>query len=78
MNTISDDELGRIGMRHVVGDGASKLYDIDESLLYKKPKKERLEIESRSKFADDRSYVKPNIGAATGGSNCFSIHGSHT
>ena len=55
MESISDAELDRLGLLQPP-ENASQLYDIDESLLYKKPKKERLEIKSRSKFADD-SYV---------------------
>ena len=37
-------------------ENASKLYEIDESLLYIKPRKERLVNESRSKLKDQGSY----------------------
>jgi acyl-homoserine lactone acylase PvdQ len=52
---------------------AKELYDIDESLLYIKPRKERLETISRSTLKDDRSYRPPK-----GGSNCYAVHGNHT
>ena len=52
METISDDELARIGMLEPI-DNAKQIYDVDESLLYIKPRKERLVSESRSKHRDD-------------------------
>ena len=77
METITEAELSRISMLEPP-ENASSLYDIDENLLYRKPKKEKLEIESRSTLSDDKSYFKPRIGNTPGASNCFSVHGSHT
>ena len=77
MTSISDSELDRIGMLDNL-DNAKQLYDIDESLLYIKPRKEKLVSESRSKKNDEGIYAKPSIPVVGGGSNCFAIHGSHT
>ena len=74
MVSITDDELARIDMLEAP-DNAKELYDIDESLLYKRPRKKKLVTESRSNLKDDRDYR--NIGTG-GGSNCFAVHGSVT
>ena len=49
METISDKELDRIGMLQKP-DNAKSLYEIDESLLYMRPRLDKVEIESRSKL----------------------------
>ena len=59
-------------------DYAKKLFDIDESLLYIKPRKEKLVSESRSKKSDEGIYGKINVPKTGGGSNCFAVHGNHT
>ena len=72
--TITDDELARIGMLQAP-ENKKELYDIDESLIYQKPRKEKLVTESRSKMKDDKNYSNLHPGA---GSNCFAVHGSLT
>ena len=72
ITTISEEELSRIDMLKEKSN-AQELYDIDESLLYIKPRKERLETVSRSTLKDDRSYRRPSSG-----SNCYAVHGNHT
>ena len=59
-NTISDEELDRIGMLQDA-EYAKELFDIDESLLYIKPRKEKLVSEPRSKLNDEGIYGKINI-----------------
>jgi len=76
METISESELERIGMLEAP-ENAKELYEIDESLLYKKPKKEKLELKSKSNLSND-SYFKTNVGATQGASNCWAVHGKHT
>ena len=74
METITDDELARIGMLESK-DNFKRLYDIDDDLLYIKPRKEKLVNESRSKMGDDNYSISSGAGI---GSNCYAVHGSLT
>ena len=56
-------------------DNASKLYDIDESLLYIKPKKDKLNMAATSKLKDEGIYGKLSAGGRGGASNCWAVHG---
>ena len=77
MESISDEELARIGMLENP-ENEEELFHIDEDLLYIKPRKERLDIKSRSNVRDDGTGFSLGSWSSSGGSNCMVVHGSLT
>ena len=74
METITDEELQRINYPKPTDD----LYHMDESLIYKKPRKDRLISESRSSSAFEILFPGAFSTGAGIGSNCMVVHGNHT